>query len=839
MSGRVKRKSLKALAAEGHEEFFPSAVSALKRKQRLEDSVVPLGPAPDNSIKEVGANISSPVPQKPADPPKQIRTCGKAGCAAEIPICFVGASDRCAGMSYTSRWYHLTSGEHFCNDCFDHFYRNTKPGFQAYCHWRDEWAANGKTEPTLKLYMQDQHLPYWVQCTKPDCTKWRQLSREVEITVEFIQSYYCGKKINGKKENPDACSVSEDHRVAQVYDPYWMHAVVQPPLLKHSPAAEFLVSYYPDGVGMSATGSVVPVTSRIDGSSIAPEDLWKMYHPGDVNKNFQPFYQPGEQGKALSVRPDIMEYDEVHEFPEYVREQAMYLGIRNLVVSLWYRNCKEWLTPRRCAEHLICRGLVRLLCVEELKRVLEFLTRKGIVNIGLLSPPQDCAAIPRQYSNENVIVIGAGTAGLAAARQLQNFGAKVTVLEARDRIGGRITDDSSLGLTVGRGAQIVNGCVNNPVTIMCEQAGAPVKTISERCSLFGETGERVSDKANRRIDFHFNAVLDAVGEWRKDKRPSNDVALYDKLMEMHGNFKEETQLNFSGVEEQLIGFHVSNLEYACGSRIDDVSALNWDQNESFAQFTGDHALLPHGYSTLLTRLAAGLNVELNTEVTSVDYTGELVVVRSTTGQEWTPTKVLVTLPLALLQEGTMKFNPPLSEEKQQALVHLGAGCIEKVALKFTHRFWQKRLNDEDFFGHVPSCQDSRGLFSVFFDLTAEGGSDYVLVSHISGPALNLIKDKTDQQVVDMATDVLRKLFPEETISDPTSYIVTHWRDDKYSKMAYSYVATGGQGEAYTVLAEEIDKKVYFAGEATNRHFPQTVTGAYLSGIREVAKMATP
>uniref|UniRef100_A0ABI7YX97 Lysine demethylase 1B n=1 Tax=Felis catus TaxID=9685 RepID=A0ABI7YX97_FELCA len=81
------------------------------------------------------------------------------------------------------------------------------------------------------------------------------------------------------------------------------------------------------------------------------------------------------------------------------------------------------------------------------------------------------------------------------------------------------------------------------------------------------------------------------------------------------------------------------------------------------------------------------------------------------------------------------------------------------------------------------------------------------------------------------------LRPTQEVPDPTKYFVTRWSTDPWIQMAYSFVKTGGSGEAYDILAEEIQGMVFFAGEATNRHFPQTVTGAYLSGVREASKIA--
>uniref|UniRef100_A0A8D3B9E6 CW-type domain-containing protein n=1 Tax=Scophthalmus maximus TaxID=52904 RepID=A0A8D3B9E6_SCOMX len=537
---------------------------------------------------------------------KKYRKCEKAGCSATYPVCFASASERCAKNGYTSRWYHLSCGEHFCNECFDHYYRSHKDGYETFASWKKVWTSNGKSEPSLKAFMADQQLPYWVQCTKPDCRKWRQLTKEIQLTASLAATYRCGMKFNNiKSEGPDHCS--------------------------------------------------------------QPEDL-------------------------------------------------------------------EMLTSQKCAQHIIARGLVRVRCVQEMDRVLNFMTRKGLINTGVLAVKQPL--LPERHHSKNVIVIGAGASGLAAARQLQNFGTQVVVLEARERIGGRVWDDPSLGVTVGRGAQIVNGCVNNPVALMCEQ----------------------------------------------------------------------------------------------------VSARSWDHNEFFAQFSGDHTLLTKGFSVLLHKLAEGLDVRTKCPVQAIDYSGDVVRVTSSNGSQLTAQKVLVTVPLTLLQKNLIQFNPPLPERKLKAIHSLGAGIIEKIALQFPYRFWDNKIQGADYFGHIPPGPDKRGMFSVFYDMDPQG-KQAVLMSVISGDAVPAVQDMDDKEVADECMKVLRELFKEQDVPEPLHFFVTHWSKDVWSQMSYSFVKTGGSGEAYDILAEDVQGKVFFAGEATNRHFPQTVTGAYLSGVREASKMA--
>uniref|UniRef100_A0A8C6T1N1 [histone-H3]-N(6),N(6)-dimethyl-L-lysine(4) FAD-dependent demethylase n=1 Tax=Neogobius melanostomus TaxID=47308 RepID=A0A8C6T1N1_9GOBI len=758
---------------------------------------------------------------------KKYRRCEKAGCSATYPVCFASTSERCAKNGYTSRWYHLSCGEHFCNECFDHYYRRLLSKTQL--RHKLNWFSNGKSEPSLKAFMADQQLPYWIQCTNPDCRKWRQLTKEIQLTASLAASYRCGMKFNN-------CTIKSTlYNMAEVTESWWQSMLILPPLFKDSPASPFLAAYYPDCVGMSPSGSSVSPNELRGDHCRAVQPQSKCLVPG-LCPYFQPFYQPNECGKALCVRPDMMELDELYEFPEFSRDPTMYLALRNLILASWHKNCKEVLTAEKCALHVIVRGLVRIRCVQEMDRVLHFMTRKGLINTGVLSVSRPL--LPERQRCKNVIIIGAGASGLAAARQLHNFGTQVMVLEARERIGGRVWDNTSMGVTVGQGAQIVNGCVNNPIALMCEQMGIKMHKLGERCDLFQEGGQATDPSIDKRMDFHFNAILDVVSEWRKDKSQSQDQPLGEKVQEVKKNFLQESGMQFSDLEEKVLQFHLSNLEFACGSPLGQVSARSWDHNEFFAQFSGDHTLLTKGYSLLLYKLAEGLDIRTKCPVQSIDYSGDHVKVTSTNGSQWTAQKVLVSVPLTLLQKNFIQFNPPLSERKMKAIHSLGAGIIEKVALQFPFRFWDGKIQGADYFGHIPPSPDHRGMFGVFYDMDPQG-KRAVLMSIISGDAVAAVREMEDKTIIDICMKVLRELFKEQVQQKrlATEFFVTHWSRDVWSQMSYSYVKTGGSGEAYDILAEDIQGKVFFAGEATNRHFPQTVTGAYLSGVREASKMA--
>ncbi|CAI4223470.1 unnamed protein product [Auanema sp. JU1783] len=320
--------------------------------------------------------------------------------------------------------------------------------------------------------------------------------------------------------------------------------------------------------------------------------------------------------------------------------------------------------------------------------------------------------------------------------------------------------------------------------------------------------------------------------------------LIDQISLVHKTLLRKANIKWGDKEERALQFHLGNIEFSCGAKMKDVSWRNWDQNEAVALFAGSHALLTDGSSEIIKKLAAGTDIRTNHEVEEIEWTSDKrrVIVYCSNGKRLVADKVLIALPLSVLQKKQVKFNPPLPSAKTSALSKIGAGLIEKVAVKFPRKFWASATKGGqcNYFSLVPKKGMDRGLFNMFYDFSTRGSPSkqqkFVLMSYVCGDSVNMVNNMSDVEVVHHFVDALRSMFPDEDVPDPDGHVVTHWGRDPHIGMSYSYVRVGGKGEDYDNLAASENKKLYFSGEHTNRFFPQTMTGAYLSGIREAAKM---
>lgn len=289
-----------------------------------------------------------------------------------------------------------------------------------------------------------------------------------------------------------------------------------------------------------------------------------------------------------------------------------------------------------------------------------------------------------------VVVIGAGVAGLAAAGALQAAGARVVVLEARDRIGGRVDTDRSWGVPVELGAAWVHGRAGNPVVPLIKAGGSTlVATDYEDELVRTSTGGEPSGL--ERGTAQLAAIEDRLGSGPSPRGRSVRDAL------VAASFPQTPTGRFL-VETEIVQ------EYG----------LDPDRLAANALYEGDDqrggdAFVKGGYDAVPNQLAAGLDVRLTTKATEVRSTGEKVLVRLASGETITAKGAVVAVPLGVLRAGTLRVRD-VPAPVQRALGGLLMGDLEKCILQYPTRWWP----DATVFGIVGTPQRR---WSEWYDLT--------------------------------------------------------------------------------------------------------------------------
>lgn len=410
----------------------------------------------------------------------------------------------------------------------------------------------------------------------------------------------------------------------------------------------------------------------------------------------------------------------------------------------------------------------------------------------------------------DVLVIGAGAAGLTAAHELSCAGAKVEILEARDRIGGRIwtVPSSDRFVPLELGAEFIHGN-NEELWDMIRRGGFGVRKVPDEHWGYPPLAKKTDfwDSLERCISgIDLNSADKSFDDYLRE-HPCRDEWALRLFIE-----------GFDAADTRKISSHA-------------LKKASQDETQEKA------AWLERGYSVLIDWLAArareqGARIRLQTRVHSIRWRAGDVEVHARTDNDettWRAERVIITLPLGVLKAKTISFEPELPPSPQQAIDGLQMGDIVKILFEFDDEFWKERLGSKNF-GFIHS---QRGPLRTWWSRAFAP----ILVGWVGGPAASAIVDH-----VAVVNDALQQLsqfvdMPVATVRTALRQWRSHnWTADPFTCGAYSYIGVGNI-DAPQKLAEPVDDTLFFAGEATSDVADLgTVHGAIESGTR-VARQA--
>ena len=443
--------------------------------------------------------------------------------------------------------------------------------------------------------------------------------------------------------------------------------------------------------------------------------------------------------------------------------------------------------------------------------------------------------ISNDYNKTQVLIIGAGIAGLETARLLNMNQIKTINLEARDRIGGRIWSvESKNGHIFDLGAawihgvngSIPSGLISNQLWELTNQAKIPTRGTDKTDSKVFYVNENInksSKKSEYDLKKYASDFLDYVGEQVKVSNPNKSLS----------DFSSEfsSLKNFSVDEEKVFLASLSTeIENDNNIELDQIGGKIYTEQGSY--HCGEEAVFhKSGYGSLIQFLAKdNNNIRLNQIVTKIDYSStDLIRVYTESGEVYEASFVLVTVPLGVLKARSIQFVPELPTWKTDSIDRIGFGIMDKIVLVWDKAWW----NVTNFY--FKRVSNSPSVFNYWVNANKWNDRPALIGFLIGKEALR--SEKLGKiKVTEEALKALSSMYPEQTIPEPVEVIMTNWKSDPFSNGSYSFVS---KNQLYTdtlYLSLPVENKLLFAGEATSVDSVGYAHGALDSARREATRL---
>jgi monoamine oxidase len=399
----------------------------------------------------------------------------------------------------------------------------------------------------------------------------------------------------------------------------------------------------------------------------------------------------------------------------------------------------------------------------------------------------------------DVLIVGAGAAGLSAARECERLKLTFRLVEARDRIGGRAFTDQTLGAPFDAGAEIIHFADRNPWVAIAESLQRPLNREGWRFGSWQVYAQGrplgVLERGRR-----WQAFREMEARMGRAAARGQDISLADAVADLEPDQRAIAR---------------SGLLLVLGEDGERISILD---NESL--WSGPDYTTRDGYGALVAAYGRGLPVELDTAVTAIDWSGPLVAVTTARGT-LRAGRVIITVPVGVLRAEMIRFTPALPAATLAAIDGLAMGALTKILLRYEGT--RLGVSPESTYSDV--SQPENPMNFEFWSWQRP-----LVQANLGGAHARRVIALGEEGAVRYAAERLARLVGPEATTRLAGGRLAGWWGETYSRGSYS-IARPGQAGARVALGQQVGDRLWFAGEASAGGAACTVGGATLEGRR--------